>query len=177
MIGLSCMFYCWCCPIVPSVSRKREGFPLQGLQYVYDFLMVGGVSDRSTDPSKQVVCVWDKKGLDALMLWLSFTLMNLQQLRMLARVPIISAYDPRRESMLAYASPSNRIAIVITGLVTQSIAQGQFHNSYHHFSTLAIFTLLLLYLNSPQFIFTCSLLLQTYPTTPTKYSQFHTCSR
>ena len=36
----------------------------------------------------------------------------------LARVPIISAYDPRRESMLAYASPSNRIAIVITVLVT-----------------------------------------------------------
>ena len=92
------------------------------------------------------------------MLWLGFTLMNLQQLRMLARVPIISAYDPRRESMLAYASPSNRIAIVITGLVTQSIAQGQFHNSYHHFSTLAIFTLLLLYLNSPYFLFTCSLL-------------------
>ena len=92
------------------------------------------------------------------MLWLGFTLMNLQQLRMLARVPIISAYDPSRESMLAYASPSNRIAIVITGLVTQSIAQGQFHNSYHHFSTLAIFTLLLLYLNRPYFLFTCSLL-------------------
>ena len=89
------------------------------------------------------------------MLWLGFTLMNLQQLRMLARVPIISAYDPRRESMFAYASPSNRIAIVITGLVTQSIAQGQFHNSYHHFSTLSIFTLLLVI--SPQFIFTCSL--------------------
>ena len=92
------------------------------------------------------------------MLWLDFTLMNVQQWRMLARVPIISAYDPSRESMLAYASPSNRIAIVITGLVTQSIAQGQFHNSYHHFSTLVIFTLLLLYLNSPQFIFMCSLL-------------------
>ena len=92
------------------------------------------------------------------MLWLGFTLMNLQQLRMLSRVPIISAYDPSRESMLAYASPSNRIAIVITGLVTQSIAEGQFHNSYHHFSTLAIFTSLFLYLNSPQFIFTCSLL-------------------
>ena len=90
------------------------------------------------------------------MLWLGFTLMNLQQLRTLARVPIISAYDPSRESMLAYASPSNRIAIVITSLVTQSIAQGQFHNSYHHFSTLAIFTLLLL--NSPQLLFTCSLL-------------------
>ena len=84
--------------------------------------------------------------------------MNLQQLRMLARVPIISAYDPSRESMLAYASPSNRIAIVIIGLVTQSIAQGQFHNSYHQFSTLVIFTLLLLYLSSSQFIFTCSLL-------------------
>ena len=92
------------------------------------------------------------------MLWLGFTLMNLQQLRMLARVPIISAYDPSRESMLAYASPSNRIGIVITGLVTQSIAQGQFHNSYHHFSTLSIFTLLLLYLNNPQLLFTCSLL-------------------
>ena len=90
------------------------------------------------------------------MLWLGFTLMNLQQLRILARVPIICAYDPRRESMLAYASPSNRIAIVITGLVTQSIAQGQFHNSYRHFSTLAIFTLLHLYLNSPQFLFSCS---------------------
>ena len=36
---------------------------------------------------------------------------------MLARVPIISAYDPSRESMLAYASPSNKIAIMITGLV------------------------------------------------------------
>ena len=92
------------------------------------------------------------------MLWLGFTLMNLQQLRMLARVPIISAYDPRRESMLAYASPSNKIEIVITGLVIQSIAQGQFHNSYHHFSTLTIFTLLNFYLNSPQFIFTRSLL-------------------
>ena len=92
------------------------------------------------------------------MLWLGFTLMNLQQLRMLARVPIISAYDPRRESMLAYAAPSNRIAIVITGLVKQSIAQGQFHNSYHHFSIVAIFTLLHLYLNSPQLLFTRPLL-------------------
>ena len=92
------------------------------------------------------------------MLWLGFTLMIFSSCRCFARVPMISAYDPRRESMLAYASPSNRIAIVITGLVTQSIAQGHFHNSYHHFSTLALFTLLLIYLNSPQFIFTCSLL-------------------
>ena len=87
-----------------------------------------------------------------------FYLNDLQQLRMLARVPIINAYDPSRESMLAYASPSNKIAIVITSLVKQSIAQGQFHNSYHHFSTLAIFTLLLHYLNSPYFLFTFSLL-------------------
>ena len=36
---------------------------------------------------------------------------------MLARVPIISAYDPRRESVLGYACPSNKIAIMITGLV------------------------------------------------------------
>ena len=42
---------------------------------------------------------------------------------MLARVPIISAYDPRRESMLAYASPSNKIAIVITGLVIDCLGQ------------------------------------------------------
>ena len=28
MIDLSCMFYYWCCPMVPSVSRKREGSPL-----------------------------------------------------------------------------------------------------------------------------------------------------
>ena len=36
---------------------------------------------------------------------------------MLARVPIISAYDPSTESMLAHASPSYKIAIMITGLV------------------------------------------------------------
>ena len=36
---------------------------------------------------------------------------------MLARVPIISAYDPSTESMLAHASPSYKIAIMITSLV------------------------------------------------------------
>ena len=36
---------------------------------------------------------------------------------MLARFPIISAYDPSRESMLAHASPSYKSAIIITGLV------------------------------------------------------------
>ena len=39
----------------------------------------------------------------------------------LARVPIISAYDPRRESMLAYASPSYEIAMTTTGLVNNCL--------------------------------------------------------
>ena len=42
---------------------------------------------------------------------------------MLARVPIISTYDPSRESMLAYASPSYETAIVITGLVNDCLGQ------------------------------------------------------
>ena len=45
---------------------------------------------------------------------------------MLARVPIIRAYDPRRESMLAYASPSNKIAIVIIGLVIDCLGTNNF---------------------------------------------------
>ena len=45
---------------------------------------------------------------------------------MLARVPIISAYDPRRESMLAYASPSHKIAIMITGLVIDYLGINNF---------------------------------------------------
>ena len=45
---------------------------------------------------------------------------------MLARVPIISAYDPRRESMLAYASSSNKIAIMITGLVIDCLGTNNF---------------------------------------------------
>ena len=45
---------------------------------------------------------------------------------MLARFLIISAYDPRRESMLAYASPSNKIAIVITGLVIDRLGTNNF---------------------------------------------------
>ena len=89
------------------------------------------------------------------MLWLGFTLMNLQQLRMLARVPIISAYDPSRESMLAYASPSNRIAIMITGLVIDCLGTNNFLVTK---SSLLKLTQLCLHLNSPQFTFMCSLL-------------------
>ena len=45
---------------------------------------------------------------------------------MLARVPIISAYDPSRESLLDYASSSYKIAIMITGLVIDSLATNNF---------------------------------------------------
>ena len=45
---------------------------------------------------------------------------------MFARVPIISAYDPRRENMLAYASPSYKIAIVITDLVFDCLGTNNF---------------------------------------------------
>ena len=45
---------------------------------------------------------------------------------MLARVTIISAYDPRRESMLNYASPSYKTAIMITGLVIDCLGTNKF---------------------------------------------------
>ena len=74
---------------------------------------------------------------------------------MLARVPIISAYDPSRESMLAYASPSYKIAIVITGLVIDCLGTNNFLVTT---SSLLNLTQLCLYLNNPYFLFTCSLL-------------------
>ena len=58
---------------------------------------------------------------------------------MLARVPIISAYDPMRESMLAYASPSYEIAIMITDHVNNCL--GQLRTPTHHYSTLAIYNI------------------------------------
>ena len=45
---------------------------------------------------------------------------------MLAGVPITSAYDPSRESMLAYASPSNKVAIMIIGLVIDCLGTNNF---------------------------------------------------
>ena len=45
---------------------------------------------------------------------------------MLARVPIISAYDPSRESMLAHASPSYKIAIMITSIVLDCLGTNNF---------------------------------------------------
>ena len=87
---------------------------------------------------------------------------------MLARVPIISAYDPRRESMLAYASPSNKIAIVITGLVIDCLGTISqllpplFHTRYIYFIVSLSKQPLL-------FIYMVFIILQVYPTTPTKY--------
>ena len=43
-----------------------------------------------------------------------------------ARVPIISSYDPSRESMLAHASPSYKIAIMIIGLVIGCLGTNNF---------------------------------------------------
>ena len=45
---------------------------------------------------------------------------------MLARVPIISAYDPSRESMLSHDSPSYKLAIMINGLVTDCLGTNNF---------------------------------------------------
>ena len=58
------------------------------------------------------------------MVW--FDLNDIWYLWMLSRVPIISAYDPSRESMLAHASPSYKIAIMITGLVIDSLETNNF---------------------------------------------------
>ena len=63
MIGLSCIFYLWCCPTVPSVSRKREGPRCRVLQYVHDLLMVGCESDRSLNPSRWVMEYGSKEDL------------------------------------------------------------------------------------------------------------------
>ena len=45
---------------------------------------------------------------------------------MLDRVPMVSAYDPSRESMLAHASPSCKIARMITGLVIDCLGTNDF---------------------------------------------------
>ena len=86
---------------------------------------------------------------------------------MLARVPIISAYDPSREIMLAYASPSNKIAIMITGLVIDCLGI----NNFLVDKKLSTKTNLVVYFSKQplDFISVIFIILQTYPTTPTKY--------
>ena len=104
---------------------------------------------------------------------------------MLARVPIISAYDPSRESMLAYdpsresmlayASPSNKIAIMITGLVIDCLGT----NNFLCDKKLSTKTNLVVSLSKQPlvYIYVLFIILQTYPIRPTKSFQFHTCSR
>ena len=86
---------------------------------------------------------------------------------MLSRVPIISAYDPSRESMLAYASPSNRIATMITGLVIDCLGT----NNFLVTKKLSTKINLIVYLSKQSLAFICVffIILQTYPFTPTKY--------
>ena len=86
---------------------------------------------------------------------------------MLARVPIISAYDPRRESMLAYASPTNKIAMMITSLVIDCLGT----NNFLVTKKLSTKTNLIVSLSKQPlaFIYVFFIILQTYPITPTKY--------
>ena len=63
MIGLGCIFYfgvvLWCLP-----CRAIERDPLcRVLQYVHDSIIVGGVSDLNTYPSKGVVAYGSKEDL------------------------------------------------------------------------------------------------------------------
>ena len=63
VVGMSCMFYfgvvLWCSSCHANVRDPR----CRVLQYVHDLLMVGGVSDRSTDPSRWVVAYGSKDDL------------------------------------------------------------------------------------------------------------------
>ena len=69
--------------------------------------------------------------------------------------------------MLAYASPSNKIAIVITGLVIDCLGTNNF------LVTKKLSTKINLVVSSSKqplaFIYVLFIIFQTYPTTPTKY--------
>ena len=69
--------------------------------------------------------------------------------------------------MLAYASPSNKIAIVITGLVIDCVGTNNF------LVTKKLSTKTNLVVSSSKqpllFIYALFIILQTYPKTPTKY--------
>ena len=63
LIGLSCIFYfatVLCCPQCRADVRDPR---CRVLQYIHDSLVVGGVSDRSTYPSKWVVAYGSKEDL------------------------------------------------------------------------------------------------------------------
>ena len=87
---------------------------------------------------------------------------------MLARVPIISAYDPSRESMIPYAAPSNKNAIMITGLVIVCLGTNNFLVDTNPFTKHLSFIILQITLSFISFKVLLVLFLQTYPITPTK---------
>ena len=74
LIGLSCVFYfgvvLWCPPCHAHVGDSRY----RVLQYVHDSLIVGCKSDRSLNPSKEVVA-YGSKGDLLLNAMVGFTLM------------------------------------------------------------------------------------------------------
>ena len=67
---------------------------------------------------------------------------------MLARVPIISAYDPSRESMLAHSSPSYKNATMITGLVIDYLETNDFLVDKNYVLILSCILLIVLFLQS-----------------------------
>ena len=73
---MNCMFYFGVVLFFPLCRASVRDSRCRVLQYIHDSLIVGFLSDRSINLSKGVVA-YGIKGLDALMLWLGFTLMNL----------------------------------------------------------------------------------------------------
>ena len=63
VIGLSCMFYYWCCPMVLSMSASVRDSRCRVLQYVHDLPMVGCESDRRLNPSRWVMAYGSKEDL------------------------------------------------------------------------------------------------------------------
>src|SRR3990170_8998004 len=90
---------------------------------------------------------------------------------MLARVPIISACDPSMESVLAHASPSYKIARMITDTCYRLPRDNSANPTTTVPHSLYLF-LALLFKQHLTFIFPFFTFLQTVPTTPTKYSSF-----
>ena len=74
VIGLSCMLYFGVVLWRPSRRAIMRDSRCRVLQYVHDSLIVGGVSDRNTYPSKWVVAYGSKEDL-ILNAMVRFTLM------------------------------------------------------------------------------------------------------
>ena len=60
---MSCMFYFGAVLLCPPCRASVRDSRCSVLQYVYDSLIVGGLSDRSIHPSKGVVAYGNKEDL------------------------------------------------------------------------------------------------------------------